>query len=357
MRARLRQRSLSLLFLALVCCVEPFESPVDPNDATFLTVDGFVNLSTHTATVKVRRSVQLEDARRTPPVTNASVIIASDGKEWRLAETKLGDYVAQVHPASDELLTLRIVTTDGKRYESEPISLQSTPPITSVTWEPDETGLGIYVNSQDDEGKSKYYLWTSAETWEYVSPLPSYFLFNNGDPIPRPPDQQIQKCWKTVESTKIMVWSTSGLEHVVIEKFPIMYIPKASVKLYRRYSILVRQQSISEQGYNFFQQLQRSTENLGGLFDPLPSEVIGNIRSEQGEPVLGFFSASAVAEKRIFIDFRELPDHLLRFSPPNPECEISQISVREIASQPKNTLLIGTYGSPVVQGYLTARAD
>ena len=60
--------------------------------------------------------------------------------------------------------------------------------------------------------------------------------------------------------------------------------------------------------YEYLQDLQRVTESVGGLFDSQPYEILGNIRSmDPSIPVLGFFSAGFINEKRTFVRFSDLP--------------------------------------------------
>jgi hypothetical protein len=98
----------------------------------------------------------------------------------------------------------------------------------------------------------------------------------------------------------------------------------------------VQQRALDEQSYQFWAQLQKSTEDLGGLFDPLPSQVFGNVHSDQsdGPLVLGYFSGGGVEEKRIYIRFSELPP------------ELQYVERRACMTE---TILLGNYpdGSPL----------
>ncbi len=73
--------------------------------------------------------------------------------------------------------------------------------------------------------------------------------------------------------------------------------------LRERYSILVKQYSLSEEAFRFWNNLKESNESTGTLYDSQPFQVTGNIRSMEDpfEPVLGYFDMSLVSKKRIFI--------------------------------------------------------
>ncbi len=60
---------------------------------------------------------------------------------------------------------------------------------------------------------------------------------------------------------------------------------------------------------NGFRKVQRNTEQLGSIFDALPSETGGNIHNtaDPTEMVIGFIGTSTETEKRIFINRTQLP--------------------------------------------------
>src|SRR5205085_5124378 len=135
-------------------------------------------------------------------------------------------------------------------------------------------------------------------------------------------------------------------------------IPKGSIKLSIKYSILLEQKALTEEAYNYWLNLKKNTESLGGLFDPLPSEITGNIHSlrNPNEAIIGYFSGGSVEKKRIFINANEIPASVSLYYP--PQCVMDTISVKEIANIPSSTLLIDAlYMGPSIIGYLSAPAQ
>jgi hypothetical protein len=86
-------------------------------------------------------------------------------------------------------------------------------------------------------------------------------------------------------------------------------MPPNSTKLRYKYSILVKQYSLSAEEFAYWELLQKNTENIGTIFDPQPSQLTGNVHSlsDAAEPVIGYVGVQSVAEKRIFIKRDELP--------------------------------------------------
>lgn len=95
----------------------------------------------------------------------------------------------------------------------------------------------------------------------------------------------------------------------MIREQPIVFLPSDSPKIGIRYSILVNQYAISKEAYEYYQMLEKNTENLGTLFDPQPSQLTGNITcvSHPSEVVIGYFDALSEQSKRLFIDKSQLP--------------------------------------------------
>jgi hypothetical protein len=124
------------------------------------------------------------------------------------------------------------------------------------------------------------------------------------------PGENTSRCWGSAVSRNLILGTSTRLSEDIIYQYPLTLLPSTSAKHRIRYSILVKQNALTPEGYDYWQNLKRNTENLGTLFDPQPSEVSGNIRSVNNveESVLGFFSVYSVQEKRIFISRDQLPN-------------------------------------------------
>jgi hypothetical protein len=165
-------------------------------------------------------------------------------------------------------------------------------------------------------------------------------------------------CWDHSISTKVLVTATSKNSQDVVSDFPLAFIPKGSKKVSRLYSILVQQRALDENAYNYWLNLQKTTENLGGLFDPLPSAVTGNIRSTSNsrEPVLGYFAGGEVQEKRLYINHEELPSHLRTVD--RIDCNLDSVRVGEFRNFTNYPVYIfSSYGTPGTIGYTVASGE
>jgi hypothetical protein len=347
--------SFAWILVVAFSCVEPYNPPAIKELVDILVVDGFLNSTDSSAEVRLSKAAALSDQSGPQPELNALVQIEDEnGNISQLTETGDGRYFIQkmnVNPALKYRLS--ITRSNDKKYVSDLIELKISPPIDSISWASSiqTKGLEIYANTHDASRNSKYYQWTYVETWEYSAGHYAAYKIKDGVVVPQ--DENLYRCWISKPSTEILINSTSNLTEDAIRNFRLLTIPLGSSKLNKKYSLKVQQRVLTEEAYDFWLQLKKTTESLGSLFDPLPSQVVGNLTSisDDSEPVLGYFSGGHVSEQRIFISFYELPDELREIFP--PYCPVDTIDIALIPSYP-DINLIGPDGYPFVTGYLTS---
>jgi len=336
---KLSQLVSGITIALILGCVEPYEPKINKEVFDILVVDGYINTTDRSAKVRLSRAVPV-DAEMPPSQENDATVFIEDegGTMYYLNNSGLGMYIASdLEWDESKRYRLHVLTGADEEYLSDYVTLKSSPPIDSVVWKPDVGGISIYVNTHDDEANSTFYEWTYEETWEYRSSFNSTYKVVDGLPYMRTSDEQIYTCWSTQASTKLLVGTSEQLSSDVIRDFPIISIPGESSKLTLRYSIQVQQRTLSREEFDFKRQLERTTESLGGLFDAMPSAVVGNIRSTHStstNPVLGYFSGGGVSKQRIFINYYDLPNEILAIRRP-PLCNednINTIPVEEVAS-------------------------
>lgn len=346
------RRIYTIVLIGMTSCLEPYSPPEITGSIDILVVDGFLNSSDNSATVRLSKAKPLSDETNEVIEVSALVQIEDENGNSQSLEGISGGYYSssQMQLSAGTKYRLSIVRDDGRRYYSDFITLTTCPPIDSISWKPSaqSPGINIYANTHDDTGQTKYFQWTFDETWEYTSRYGSFYKIVNGAVALQ--DIPMYRCWISKPSTAILVHSTAQLLSNTVREFPLTFIPVLSQKVSIRYSILVQQRAITKEAHDFWSQLKKSTENLGSLFDPLPSQVLGNVYSadDGSEPVLGYFSGGQVASKRIFIGFHELPLEI-RLQPVLP-CPVDSIPNASIPFY-SNTNLISTYGAPFPEGY------
>jgi hypothetical protein len=307
--------TISFILLTISGCITPFlpETDEDPN---LVVVEGLITDQREVNMVKLSRSMPLGKTATLRPLKGCIVSITDDvGNRFFLNESSTaGTYLTDssiFRGIVGRKYTLHINTNNATEthytYESLPIEMRAVPPIDSLFYEKvvihekDENhqlqeGSQVYLNAYDPKGDCNFYRWDYVETWKFQLP---YYVPN-------------QTCWITNNSSDINIKNTSILSEDRVTRLPLKFISNETDRLEVRYSILVNQFSVSEDEFSYWEKLQNISENVGGLYDIVPSSIPGNIFcvEDPGEQVLGFFSVSAKASQRIYIDenFRGLPN-------------------------------------------------
>lgn len=290
-------------------CLDPYAPPENRDMKSYLVVDAFLNASENSCQVTLSRTVPL-DGSEIEYETDAEVILeSSDGSFVELADNGSGNY--SIHGLTldpGKTYKIKITTDQGDEYESAYTPIHQTPAIDSVSWSERTAGMGLFVSTHDPNNATHYYRWKFTETWMYNSAFESIYMEGNDTVIDRTAADRVYHCWRTVQSNTILVSSSTQLSQDIISMFQVHNIPWTSPRLSMRYSILVEQRAIGAEAFDYWLQLKKNTEDLGTIFDPMPSELYGNIRSttDPNEIVLGFFSASTVEKSRIFFARNEI---------------------------------------------------
>lgn len=315
--------NIVIVFLAMIlpACKQRYEPTVKPGNLNLLVVEGFLNSGQGSTNIRLSRTVKLEDSAIIKPEQGAAVSVEGEnGSNFMLFENAAGEYsTPQLAFENNVKYRLHIVTASGKEYVSDYSPVKYTPPIDSITWQSENDGLRLYANAHDDQNKSKYFEWNYEETWEYHATFYSSLIYTRDNATGiingiayRFPDHSVDttifKCWKTLNSTSIILGSSEKLTNDRIY-LPVQFIEPQSQKLSVLYSINLRQHALSHDAYLFFEKMKRNTEQLGSLFDPQPSEISGNIHcvTDPTELVVGYVEITEEQVKRIFISNSQVP--------------------------------------------------
>jgi hypothetical protein len=196
-----------------------------------------------------------------------------------------------------------------------------------------QEGCQIYLNTADPDGLCKFYRWDFTETWEILLP---YDVTNH-------------RCWITEKSKSVKIKSTSALTEDRIDQYPINFVTNETDRLKIKYSMEINQYSVSEDEFGYWKRLQNISEDVGGLYDLIPSSITGNVFciEDPGQRVLGYFSVSAKSSKRVFItdNFAGLPDLYARCAADTVPLETVVDGLNE------NVWIIITRGPPAPKPY------
>jgi hypothetical protein len=307
-------------------CVEKFEPPVTTANQNFLVVDGFINNGTDSTIILLSRTRNVGDTVSAIPELHAQLFVVKNGSIlYSLAEQGGGRYESPGQFLDvNSKYRLKIITAQGKEYLSDEVSVRETPPIDSIAYVSNSGGVTFSVNTHDPNNNSRYYQWEYEETWEYHSTFESNLEYVNGSVVTRPPERGIYTCYQNTKSTSISLGSSANLAEDIIYQNPLLTVPRNSSQITVRYSLLVKQYVLSQEAFTYWQNIKKTTEQLGSIFDAQPSQFKGNIHSvaDAQEPVLGYMSIYTKKEKRIFVT----PEEVKPWGFSGPQCELSTLS-------------------------------
>jgi len=313
---------LFFCIFAIGTCTDPYYPHLDKYQSV-LVVEGLVTDEKVPYEVRLSRTFQSIDS--IPEIINDAIIHISDetGNMTSLKYSGDGIYKTDSALFCGELgktYTLHIETGDGNKYQSQPCVMLPAADIDSVYFNREEiidnirgkisAGIMIYLDIEDNNEYGRYFLWEYEETWKFSLPYPRRYEYINGAFIKL--DTVREYCWKSNKSGEILILSELPDQEYSGKKVPITFIASdESDRLTDRYSILIKQYSISQKEFDFWHNLKQVNEDGGNIFDTQPFPVLSNIYNtdDPEEKVLGYFEVSSVKERRIFIipeDLKEL---------------------------------------------------
>jgi hypothetical protein len=321
--------ALLLAAMAIYACRKPYNPPAIASPPGILVVEGIIT-GTDSTFITLSRTVNIAALNTNNPELHASVaLVSNQGTTYPLTELGNGIYACPpINLSNTQQYSLTITTADEQRFASAYVSVINSPPIDSITYDikgtPQSPGVNLYANTHDPTNTIKYYRWEYQETWYYHSQYASSYYSNGDTVLARTlPSQDITDCWDSDTSSSIVLGSTAKLAKAIVSQQLLTSVPSTSQKVANEYSIFVKQYALTPDAYIFYQNLQKNSEQLGGIFDAQPSQINGNLHciTNSSLPVIGYVSIGAITTKRIFISNDVLPDW--QATPDPPGCELA----------------------------------
>jgi len=314
----------ALALTGYLSCKKPFSPRLASVTTNFLAVDGPI-LSGDSTIITLSRTTSLNDTTQQKAELKAIISVENDqGTLYPFTEKGKGVYTLGVtNFSAARQYRLDIKTTDGKIYQSDFVPMKVTPPIDSIYFKQNSAAtVLIYVNSHDPTNNTRYYRWDYKETWSYVPLYQAFYEYKNGQFLPIVPDSPdaINICYENDLSNQIFIGSSAKLAQDVIANQQLGGLANGSANIGHVYVMQLRQYALTQDGFNYYQNLQTNTENLGSIFDAQPSTTIGNIHciTSPTDMVIGYVSASTVTTKQFNLHHNDL-----QISAPDPYGDIA----------------------------------
>jgi hypothetical protein len=331
-----------------------------------LVINGTISNEQGPYVIKISRSAPVNEFSEIPVEGCTVGIFEKSGANEtyeELTETEPGVYqtaIGGIQGTIGNSYSLSVITPDGDEYITDYQEMKEPVEIESIEYELEVKdhedyayglpGYQFYVSSKEAETKDNYFLWQLNETYQYENDykITDYFLgyetvlINDTavfQEIVRDSlfdffNDKVYTCWKTQSVNYIYTGKTDNLATPQIIKQPLEFVTTQTKRLSIRYSLLVKQYTISEEAFYYWNQLEEQSSNDNLLVASQPYSIIGNIKNlnDEKDLVFGYFTVGSVHEKRVFADKPNKPpyyekcfiitdaetisDMLSRFDPP-----------------------------------------
>lgn len=304
------------LILVFSSCVEEF-TPEVYEEADLLVVQGSIIKGEDTQLIEITRSTSFYNPEE-KPVSGCYVRVMDDkGNGFVFSEDNSGNYTANIpqqYLNYNSSFKLFVTTPDKKYYESELETILEGSPVDTVYYATEDyqsssvyysEGIQLYLDLSAPNENTRHYRWTVEETWEYRS---KFFIDATWDEeldtvyIHRPRIADKYFCWNTMDVNGFYSASTENLTVNERKKIPLNYLAGNDPKLNYSYCALVKQYTLGDKAYEYWNTNKVESSESGGLYQTQPSQSRSNIVNinDPDEIVLGFFWVSSFTEKRMF---------------------------------------------------------
>nr|WP_121269912.1 DUF4249 domain-containing protein [Pedobacter schmidteae] len=295
-----------LYVFSIAQCKDDYEPDIVSASPKYLVVDGSIVVGENSSTkIRLSYTLNLSDTAKVIPDSTAKLTVEVEGgPNYNLAHQKSGNYIIDgLNIPAGKNVRLKI-QSGNKVYASSYVPVKTTPAIDSIGFTRQRGDFQVFVNTHDAAAQARYYRWVYDGTYEYNSQYYAYNKFRIEDssliPVNNKEREKLYRCWQQDPSNQIFITSTDHLNIDEVYQASLKRFDFGDEKLAVGYSINVYQYTLTREAYKYFENIRKITEQLGGLFDPLPSELKGNIRNinDPKEIVIGFITASTVSTKR-----------------------------------------------------------
>jgi hypothetical protein len=239
--------------------------------------------------------------------THAKVSISDDqGNVEQLVEIKNGKFrtsAGGIQGVIGRSYSVTVVLEDGTTYQSQAELLKPVSQISGATTiYQDLLGTTIRgkfktnIETNDPPQQGDYYRWT----WKHFDYLTFCAFSQNIADHQFHESACCEPCW-TIDQCESCIALLS--DHFVNGKKISQFLIDIPYDSKTPYFLFIQQFSLTETAYQYWKTLNEQINVTGGVFDTPPAAVPGNLYrvNNKEEQVLGYFGASAVAEKAIYI--------------------------------------------------------
>lgn len=317
---RMKNRIIYLVFLVvLLSSCEDFYTPDLEVVSPILVVESRMTNNSSNNFVKLTMTQDFYNNTETEKVTGATVeLIQISGQKERGTEASTGYFTFKSNLVAGKRYYIRI-TNKGDIYESETVIMPPLPKIDSLytnhkivkTYSTDAYGTPTLIETPEREIYIDAPITPTLEYYRFDYHSVIQWMYNPVAVGPGPPPPSYFG-WKTLyEYGQFNIagpkeFSTSNK----INKHPIRALAydgraylDSSAQIPMGWILVLDQYGITKSSYDFHEKLNKQFSAEGSLFDPVLTQVYGNIhcKSDPAKTALGFFDLNSYRQYRYFL--------------------------------------------------------
>ena len=258
-----------------------------------------------------------EAGHRPQPVEGARVFIeGSDGLSEELIRSDSGiytfsrrdiqgqigeSYSLQVQVGNERLQVAAQEMPPKVGTDSLFWDLQEVETISDVGVRTTEEAVQVYVSTRFDELPEQFYLrWDIEEAYTYLGTFLPESHFN-----PQPPQPQ---CFVITNLNPQIIHVYSGVENRA-RVIPRQHLVSRRIdkSFQNKHYFNVIKANLSKEAYTFWDRLDKVSNLQGTIFDVAPAPIPGNVISDSGKEVLGFFEVVSLDTTRLLLTHNDVP--------------------------------------------------
>lgn len=312
---------LSLLLLGIFTrsCIEPYLPKID-EDVDLISVEASIVKGEEKQKLVILKATSLVYPQYQLIKGCKAFIIDDQGNEFAYTGKLDGTYEIQIPDESlvfNRKYMLKFTTPNGDVFESDFETLNEGAEVDTIYNQVEDKidnltgeylrGVQFYIDLKAPDTLSRYFRWNLEETYEYtsVAPVTYYLSGGGGDTAIVFPQNiwEVYRCWRTAPIHKLFLSSTVNLVVNEKKRIPLNYVSTETERLKIKYSLFVKQYTLTEAAYDYWLKNKNDTQESGGLYTQQPGQPISNIHqaNDPEKLVLGFFWVSHKTEQRIFL--------------------------------------------------------
>lgn len=299
----------------LSSCVHRYFLEDHTETQSLLVFDALITDDKTVQEITVSRTTSPEKPEFVPANDVEVVVIDEEGNPFRFSPSRVPGHYSGTIPFEffhkGAAFKISAMAPEGI-VESAYEPYLPSPPVDTIYYEitsrptnnmdEEELGIQFYLDFYAPDDYGSFYRFDVIETYEYHSQFEIDAYYNYGYHF-TPNDSSLYFCYKTWAIDKIFTLSTKGFSKNAYIKYHLHFINNRTQRLKHQYSLLLKQYSLTESAYYYWERLKQNNQESGSMFAKQPAQVVGNLyyTSNSDDKILGYFGVSSIQKKRIII--------------------------------------------------------